>query len=90
MIEAIVVIARDAQTELIPEHATVVLNGSQGQADCQVFLRVDPDGVGPANRTYLHLRTQAPWYTLEGVNTLQWFGQPQVVETPVLNVERLR
>ncbi|QDH68950.1 hypothetical protein [Marilutibacter alkalisoli] len=89
MIEAIVAIARDAQTVLIPENAAVVLNGSNGQADCKVFLRVDPDGIGPAHRTYLHLRTQAPWYTLEGVNILQWFG-PQLVETPVLSVERLR
>lgn len=89
MIEAIVAIARNAQTALIPESATVVLNGSQGQADCKVFLRVDPDGVGPAGRTYLHLRTQAPWYALEGANTLQWFGS-ELVETPVLSVERLR
>lgn len=88
MTEAIVAIAHNAQTALIPENATVVLNGSQGQADCTVFLRVDPGGVGPAARTYLHLRTQAPWYTLEGVTTLQWYGQT-VVETPVLNVERL-
>lgn len=89
MIEAIVAIARNDQTALIPENATVVLNGSQGQADCEVFLRVDPDGIGPAGRTYLHLRTQAPWYTLEGVHTLQWFGS-ELVETTVLSVERLR
>lgn len=88
MIEALVAIPRNEQTALIPEGASVVLNGMHGQADCRVFLRVDPDGVGPADRTYLHIRTNAPWYTLEGVNTLQWFG-PGLVETPVLGVERL-
>lgn len=89
MIEVLVAIARDAQTALIPENAVVMLTGTNGQADGKVFLRVDPDGVGPAGRTYLHLRTRAHWFTLEGVNTLQWFGAG-VVETPVLSVERLR
>lgn len=89
MIEALVTIVRDAQTALIPEGARVVLNGSGGQADATVFLRVDPDGVGQANRTYLHVRTRAPWYAMEGVDTLQWFG-PHLVQTPVLGVERLR
>lgn len=89
MIEALVIIPRNPQTALIPEGATVVLNGAGGQADCRVFLRVDPDGVGPDDRTYLHIRTRAPWYTLEGVDTLQWFG-PGLVEAPVLGVERLR
>lgn len=82
-------IADNAQTVLIPDGATVQLNGSNGQADCEVFLRVVSTGVGPAGRIYLHVRSQAPWYTLEGVDTLQWFGA-QVVQTPVLSVERLR
>lgn len=89
MIEAIVAIADNAQTTLIPEDAIVQLNGPQGQADCQVFLRVISSGVGPTGRIYLHLRSQAPWYALEDVDTLQWFG-PQLVKTPVLSVERLR
>ena len=89
MIEAIVAITDDAQTALIPEGATVQLNGTQGQADCQVFLRVVSGGVGASGRIYLHVRSQAPWYTLEGVETLQWFGA-QVVKTPVLGVERLK
>lgn len=89
MIEAIVTIADNPQTAAIPEGATVQLNGSQGQADCKVFLRVVSSGVGPAGRIYLHVRSQtAPWYTLEGVTTLQWFGQ-QIVKTAVLGVERL-
>lgn len=88
MIEAIVTIPDTPQTNLIPEGATVQLNGSQGQADCLVFLRVVKSGVGPGERIYLHIKTQAPWYTLEGVTTLQWFG-PQVVKTEVLGVERL-
>lgn len=88
MIEAIVTIADNPQTAAIPEDATVQLNGSQGQADCKVFSRVVSSGVGPAGRIYLHVRSQAPWYTLEGVTTLQWFGQ-QIVKTQVLHVERL-
>ncbi|MDH5824680.1 hypothetical protein QFW77_17045 [Luteimonas sp. RD2P54] len=82
-------IARNEETALIPEGASVVLSGGGGQADCKVFLRVDPEHVGPAGRTYLHLRTQAPWYAMEEVETLQWFGS-RLVQTPVLSVERLR
>lgn len=88
MIEALVTIADDPQNALIPADATVQLTGSQGQVDCEVFLRVITSGGGGADRIGLHVRADVEWSVVEGANTLVWYGS-EVIETPVLSVARL-
>lgn len=85
--EALITITRNATTLLIAHGDTVRLSGPNGVASGVVFLRVDPS-VGPANTSYLHVRSDDSWIFAEGATQLQRFS-PKLIQTPVLAITRL-